>query len=43
MTRTARLQLTLNDIRTARGQYATMSAVARQLLVNDLLAGRKVV
>jgi hypothetical protein len=41
MTYAARLQLTINDIRAARGQYAAMSAVARQLLVNDLLAGRK--
>jgi len=41
MTNNTRIQLALNDIRAGRGQYATLSAVARCLLINDILAGRK--
>jgi hypothetical protein len=41
MTATAKLQLTLCDIYARRGIYASMSAVERQLLINDLIAGRK--
>jgi hypothetical protein len=41
MTKNVRIQLALNDIRAARGQYANMTTIERQLLINDLVAGRK--
>jgi hypothetical protein len=40
MTQATKIQLTLNEIRAGRGQYASLSSVERCLLVNDILAGR---
>lgn len=43
MTYTIRLQLEINEIRAGRGVYGAMNLVSRLLLINDLIAGRKII